>query len=95
MQVSDEEQQLINNSSPRLIDLIIRLLVFILQLESKIHDLENKLNLNSTNSSVPPSKDPFHKRKISNSRKSTDKKPGGQIGHVGTTLTLVETRCHH
>ena len=42
--------------------------------------LANRLNLNSTNSSKPPSSDPNRKKK----RKSkTGKKPGGQKGHVG------------
>ncbi|WP_219968496.1 DUF6444 domain-containing protein [Methanospirillum stamsii] len=84
MQLSDEEQQLVINSSPRLIELITRLLTLILQLESKIHELESKLNLNSSNSSIPPSRDPFHKPKIPNSRKPTNKKPGGQNGHIGS-----------
>lgn len=90
MQLSDEEYQLVSNSSPLLIELITRLLALILQLESKIQKLENKLNLNSSNSSIPPSKDTHHKRKIPNSRKSTNKKPGGQNGHLGTTLNPVE-----
>jgi len=90
MQLSDEEQQLVTNSSPRLIELITRVLALILQLESRIRELENKLNLNSSNSSIPPSKDPLNKRKIPNSRKSTNKKPGGQSGHIGTTLHPVE-----
>ena len=90
IQLSDEEQQLVTNSSPRLIELITRLLILILQLENMIQELENRLNLNSSNSSIPPSKDPLHKRKIPNSRKTTDKKPGGQKGHPGTTLIPVD-----
>ena len=79
-----------NNSSSRLIELITRLLALILQFESRIHELENKLNLNSSNRSIPPSKDPLNKRKIPNSHKPTTKKPGGQNGHIGTTLHPVE-----
>jgi transposase len=49
--------------------------------------LANRLNLNSTNSSKPPSSDPNREKK----RKSkTSKKPGGQKGHVGTTLKKVD-----
>ena len=90
MQLCVEEQQLINNSSPRLIEFITRLLAIILQLKVKIQELEHRLNLNSSNSSIPPSKDSFHKRKIPNSRKLTYKKPGGQEGHAETTLIPVE-----
>jgi len=48
--------------------------------------LANRLNLNSTNSSKPPSSDP---NRIKPTRKKTGKKPGGQNGHVGTTLQKV------
>jgi transposase len=49
--------------------------------------LANRLNLNSTNSSKPPSTDPNW---IKRSREKTGKKPGGQNGHVGTTLQKVD-----
>ena len=49
--------------------------------------LVNRLGLNSTNSSKPPSTDPNRKRQ---ERKKTGRKPGGQMGHVGTTLQKVE-----
>ncbi len=49
--------------------------------------LANRLNLNSTNSSKPPSSDPNRKKRP---RKKTDKKAGGQNGHVGKTLQKVD-----
>ena len=49
--------------------------------------LANRLNLNSTNSSQPPSSDPNRKKK---SKSKTGKKPGGQKGHVGTTLKKID-----
>jgi transposase len=49
--------------------------------------LANRLNLNSTNSSKPPSSDPNRKKKP---QSKTGKKPGGQKGHVGTTLIKVD-----
>ena len=49
--------------------------------------LADRLNLNSTNSSKPPSTDPNW---IKRSREKTGKKPGGQNGHVGTTLQKVD-----
>jgi len=48
--------------------------------------LANRLNLNSTNSSKPPSSDPNRKK----TKSKTGKKPGGQKGHVGTTLKKVD-----
>ena len=49
--------------------------------------LANRMNLNSTNSSKPPSSDPNRKKQA---KRKTGKKPGGQNGHVGTTLKKVD-----
>jgi transposase len=49
--------------------------------------LANRLNLNSTNSSKPPASDPNREKKPKN---KTGNKPGGQKGHVGTTLKKVD-----
>ncbi len=49
--------------------------------------LANRLNLNSTNSSKPPSSDPNRKRRV---RKKTGNKAGGQNNHVGTTLKKID-----
>ncbi len=49
--------------------------------------LTNRIDLNSHNSSIPPSSD-LNRKKAS--KKKSDKKPGGQKGHVGTTLRQIE-----
>jgi len=49
--------------------------------------LANRLNLNSTNSSKPPSSDLNRKKQL---KRKTDKKSGGQKGHVGSTLKRVD-----
>jgi len=49
--------------------------------------LANRQNLNSKNSSKPPSSDPNRKKR---SKNKTGKKPGGQKGHVGKTLEKVD-----
>ncbi len=59
---------------------IVEILILIITL------LANRLNLNSTNSSKPPSSDPNRKKRL----KKTGKKAGGQKGHVGTTLKQVD-----
>ena len=70
----------------------------ILSLESQIKELterlislESRLNQNSRNSSRPPSTDLFIKEKPNpkSLRKKSGKKPGGQEGHPGTTLDMV------
>ncbi len=45
--------------------------------------LANRLGLNSKNSSKPPSSDPNRKK---GSKEPGARKPGGQNGHIGTTL---------
>jgi len=53
--------------------------------------LANRLDLNSRNSSKPPSSDPNRKRKP---RGKNKKKPGGQEGHSGSTLEKVDDPDH-
>ncbi|MCL2869168.1 MAG: DUF6444 domain-containing protein, partial [Candidatus Bathyarchaeota archaeon] len=54
--------------------------------QTKIADLETRLNQNSQNSSKPPSTDIWKKPK--QTRQKTDKKPGGQKGHKGHGLKI-------
>jgi len=61
----------------------------ILSLKKRIKALEDRLGQNSSNSSKPPSTDWF-KKKI-NLRKKTGRSPGGQKGHRGSNLKMVET----
>jgi len=49
----------------------------------RIKELEDKLAVNSANSSKPPSKDDFKSPKKRSLRGKTNKKPGGQPGHKG------------
>jgi len=48
--------------------------------------LANRLGLNSKNSSKPPSSDPNRKKDL---KEPGERKPGGQHGHIGTTLLPV------
>ena len=57
-----------------------------IELEKKVKDLEDKLNTNSSNSSKPPSQDPFRSSK---KKASTGKRKGGQIGHKGHQRSLI------
>lgn len=56
------------------------------QLKGEIKDLKDKLNTNSSNSSKPPSQDPFRPRKIN---KSTGRNQGAQKGHQGHSRQLI------
>jgi transposase len=62
----------------------------------RVQELEARLAKDSHNSSKPPSSDAFHKPKpkLCNLRQETDKRPGGQPGHPGHTLELVDNPDH-
>ena len=62
----------------------------IAELEAEIAELRRQLGQNSQNSSKPPSTDsPFTKPAPKSLRRKSGRKPGGQPGHPGSTLTLV------
>jgi len=78
-----EMQSVLNNEndlSPALRSMIGVLIVLV-----KL--LSHRMGLNSSNSSKPPSSDP---NRLKSTRKRTGKKPGGQKGHPGSTLTQIE-----
>ena len=64
----------------------------ITELEERIKSLEERLNKNSHNSSKPPSTDTYSTTKpiVKSRRKKSRKKAGGQNGHPGTTLKMVD-----
>ena len=58
------------------------------KLEARVHELEAQLSRDSSNSGKPPSSEGL-KRKPKSLREPSEKKPGGQDGHVGKGLTQV------
>lgn len=54
-------------------------------------ELKRRLGMDSTNSSKPPSSDsPFAKPAPKSLRRKSGRKPGGQPGHPGSTLALID-----
>src|SRR5215208_6918107 len=67
----------------------------IASLTARLNELEDRLAKNSRNSSKPPSSDgSVTKPEPKSLRGRSGKKPGGQKGHAGTTLSLVENPDH-
>jgi len=73
-------------SKDELIDIILNMQDQLLALTCKFAEREARLGMNSTNSSMPPSNDPW--RKPQSERKKSGKKPGGQPGHKGHGLKI-------
>ena len=70
---------------------IAELRVRVAALEAENAELKRRLGMNSTNSSKPPSSDsPFTKPAPKSLRRRSGRKPGGQAGHPGSTLALVD-----
>src|SRR3954447_6415983 len=60
-------------------------------LRAEVAELKRQLGQHSRNSSKPPSSDsPFTKPAPKSLRRTSGRKPGGQPGHPGSTLALVE-----
>lgn len=66
-----------------------QLLNHLAMMEARIKELEGMLNKNSGNSHKPPSSDGY-KKQVQNNREKSQRKVGGQIGHTGKTLQMVE-----
>ncbi len=61
------------------------------QMSRRVHLLEDQAAKNSNNSSKPPSSDGFKRqRKTKSLRKKSGKKPGGQSGHEGFNLKMID-----
>src|SRR5215471_9030622 len=88
----DEELQALREENRTLKALVAELLPLkeqLAQANTRIKELEDRLAKDSRTSSKPPSSDGLT-RLPRRSRRPSDKRPGGQAGHAGHTLCMVE-----
>src|SRR5881397_2401548 len=103
----EEELQALREENRMLKALVAELLPLkeqLAQAHARIKELEDRLAKDSRTSSKPPSSDGLA-RLPRRSRRPSGKRPGGQAGHAGHTLTMVEQPdevvrerpavCHH
>jgi len=82
-------------SKEELITLLLQMQQQIIHPEARIQDLEDRLAKNSSNSGKPPSSDGLAKKPAPKSlRESGQRKSGGQKGHKGETLKMVDEPDH-
>lgn len=87
-------EQLTNLDKESLIAIILELQQMIVQQASQIRELQDQLAKNSQNSGKPPSSDGLKKPRTRSLRKKKGRKSGGQEGHKGYTLEMVEQPDH-
>ncbi len=84
-----------DNTYQEILALVHKLQKEIVELKKENTDLRGRINelehsKNSNNSSIPPSKDDNCIKRNQSLRTSSNKKSGGQPGHKGHTLKMVE-----
>ena len=82
--------QLLEEENKLLGEEIKRLHLEIADLKANNKELLDRLSKNSSNSHKPPSSDGYEKPDPKSQRKTSNKKPGGQIGHKGHCLEPVD-----
>ena len=94
----DQLRKFLENDPEKFLDLVEELYSTIdfltdqlQQMTRRVQLLEDQAAKNSNNSSKPPSNDGFKRqRKTKSLREKSGKKPGGQPGHEGSTLKMVD-----
>jgi len=87
-------EQLEQLDKAALIDMVLFLQDHINEVSQRVKKLEDQIAKQSRNSSKPPSSDGLSKPRTRSLRRAEGRRPGGQEGHEGHTLEMVETPDH-
>lgn len=87
-------EQLEQLDKAALIDMVLLLQNHIDEVSQRVKKLEDQVAKQSRNSSKPPSSDGLSKPRTRSLRRPEGRKPGGQEGHKGHTLEMVEAPDH-
>ena len=90
MMTRQEAEAIYDAGKETVVSVLLKMDAQIDELEARIIKLENQIAKNSRNSSKPPSTDGFNKPSPKSLRKKSKRKCGGQPGHKGHTLKMVE-----
>ena len=91
MLTREEIERAYNAGPEAVIAIITQLMQQNAELMKRVESLEARLNKDSHNSHKPPSSDGYSKpARTQSQRKKTGRRSGGQPGHMGTTLEMVE-----
>jgi transposase len=85
-----QEKSLLQEQLAQRDELIAQMQQEMMRLREQVQALQEQLKKDSHNSHLPPSTDRFH-RQPKSLRPKSEKKPGGQPGHGGSTLLLSST----
>ena len=89
-----DKKQLTELDKEALISIILTLQQSVEKQAAEIQSLRDQLAKNSGNSGRPPSSDGLKKPRTQSLRKKTGRRSGGQKGHKGHTLRMVEQPDH-
>jgi transposase len=86
----EESEAIYEAGKERVVETLLSMSAKLVKVEQRIVELEGRLNQNSQNSHWPPSRDITKKPAPQSQRQKTGKPSGGQPGHEGTRLEMVE-----
>lgn len=89
MLTREQAQAVYDEGREAVVTLVLELGTQVDVLAERVKELEVRLNKNSRNSHKPPSSDGLARRRV-HTREKSGKRAGGQPGHPGATLQMVE-----